>query len=374
MKLTNTFDYHFQNPDQSLEAYAGRKRLELGRELQSAKKIYLDTKFWLFLRDIRLERRADQHLALLLELLTTLVKKGLAICPISADTFMEVFKQTDSITRRVTVQVIDELSKGVGLLQPEERIQLELLHLVREKTRGAESVHRLDELAWTKVAYVLGFSTPALDDLPAALERAMQKAFLDQMWTITLTDMLDILGSNAASVPRFKDTSDLQNRGKLDNLSDYSSFKQLFLIELASVLEVYKSTLSDLMQYVYESDHGEQITNDESTGKSGDGLASVIYKGFEKNKIKNELPTFRIMAGLHAAVRWDAKRKYKRNDEHDFQHAVAALPYCDFFLTEKSLRHLVNDRNLQFSSFFRCRTFSDISDALSGLTQIGELN
>ena len=374
MKLTSTFDYHLQNPDESLEAYAGRKGLELGRELLSASKIYLDTKFWLFLRDIRLGRRADEHLALLFELLRTLVKKGLAICPLSADTFMEVFKQTDSITRRVTVQVIDELSKGIGLLQPEERIKLELLHLVREKTRGAEFVHRLDELAWTKVGYVLGFSTPVLDDLPAELERAMQKAFLDQMWTITLSDMLDILGSNAASVPRFKDISDLQNRGKFDHLSDYSSFKQLFLIELAGVLEDYKSTFRDLMQYIYESDQGEQITDDESRAKSGEGLANVIYRGFEKNKIKNELPSFRIMAGLHAAVRWDANRKYKRNDQHDFHHAVAALPYCDFFLTENSLRHLVNDKNLKFSSVFHCRTFSDIPDALSALKQIGGLN
>jgi len=47
MQFISTFDYHLQNPDESLEAYAGRKRLELGRELQSAKKIYLDTKFWI---------------------------------------------------------------------------------------------------------------------------------------------------------------------------------------------------------------------------------------------------------------------------------------------------------------------------------------
>lgn len=66
MKLTSTFDYHFQHPDESLEAYGGRKSLELGRELLSTKKIYLDTKFWRFLRDIRLKRRADDQLALCL--------------------------------------------------------------------------------------------------------------------------------------------------------------------------------------------------------------------------------------------------------------------------------------------------------------------
>jgi len=374
MEITNTFDYHLQNPEESAVGYEGRKRLELGRELQSARKIYLDTRFWLLLRNIRLGRKADERLRLLLEQLTSLVKTGLAICPIGADTFMEVFKQTDSTTRRVTVQIIDELSKGIGLLQPEERVKLEILHFVREKTQGANSVHRLDELVWTKVGYVLGFSTPTLDELSPDLNRAMQKAFLDQMWSITLTDMLDILGSNAESVPRFKDISELQNRGKSENLSDYRSFKQLFLIELAGVIEDHKSTFSDLMQYLYELEHGEQSTHDDAIGKSGDGLGNLIYQGFQKNKIKHELPWFRIMAGLHAAVRWDAKRRYKRNDLHDFNHAVAALPYCDFFLTEKSLRHLVNDKNLRFASFFRCQTFSDVSDALSALSKIGSQN
>ena len=120
----------------------------------------------------------------------------------------------------------------------------------------------------------------------------MQKAFLDQMWTITLSDMLDILGSNAASVPRFKDISDLQNRGKFDHLSDYSSFKQLFLIELAGVFEDYKSTFGDLMQYIYESDQGEQITDDESRAKSGEGLANVIYRDLKRIRSKMSYPRF----------------------------------------------------------------------------------
>jgi hypothetical protein len=51
MKLTSTLDYHLQNPNESAEGYEKRKRLELGRELQPAKKIYLDTRFWVFPRD-----------------------------------------------------------------------------------------------------------------------------------------------------------------------------------------------------------------------------------------------------------------------------------------------------------------------------------
>lgn len=367
MEYVFTFDEHLKRPDETLDAYAGRKRLELGRELLSVKKIYLDTKFWLLLRDIELQRRSDEDLTALLGLLIRLVNEGLAICPISADTFVEVYKQTDSNTRRATIKLIDELSKGIGLLEPEERIKLELLHLVRENTRGPDSVHHRHELVWTKVGYVLGFMSPDFDELSEDLECAIQKAFLDQMWSISLADFVGNQGSDAPTLPLFKDVSDIQNREKLNHRNDYSSFKQLFLIELIGILELYKPLLSELIQYVYETDGIEPIGVE---SKSGEALASVIYGAFERNKIKTELPSFRILAALHAAVRWDLQRKYKHNDHHDFQHAAAALPYCDFFLTERSLRNLVHDRNLKFASFFRCQTYSDAPSALAALAEL----
>ncbi len=78
----------------------------------------------------------------------------------------------------------------------------------------------------------------------------------------------------------------------------------------------------------------------------------------------------RIAAGLHAALRWDRKRKYKRNDFNDFHHAIAAIPYCDFFLTDHGLRHLVAHKRLRFSEFFACKTLSGIADSLQALSRI----
>jgi hypothetical protein len=45
--------------------------------------------------------------------------------------------------------------------------------------------------------------------------------------------------------------------------------------------------------------------------------------------VDKSMPTIRIPSTLHAAVRWDKQQKYQK---HDFQHAIAALPYCDYFL------------------------------------------
>lgn len=204
MQYIHTFEEHLKHPEVSLEVYAGRKRLELGRELLGTKKIYLDTKYWLLFREVRLGRNANPKLARLLELLTTLEKENSAVCPISADTFLEVLKQTDNATRRVTVQLIDQLSRGICLLEPDERIKLEVLHLVRAKTRGDNSVHTMEELVWTKVAYILGFTSPELDGISAEVACSIEKALVDQMCIITLTDMLDLLGSKADSVPRLR--------------------------------------------------------------------------------------------------------------------------------------------------------------------------
>ncbi|MGB6223655.1 MAG: hypothetical protein WBG04_21665, partial [Haloferula sp.] len=70
-------------------------------------------------------------------------------------------------------------------------------------------------------------------------------------------------------------------------------------------------------------------------------IGGMICEAFRLGRLNGNFPTFTIRAAFAAAVRWDQRRKYKRNDFHDFGHAAAALPYFDIFATERSLRHLL---------------------------------
>ena len=54
----------------------------------------------------------------------------------------------------------------------------------------------MEELIWTKIPYVLGFTTPVSESLPPELDLARQKAMLDQLWVTTTTDMLDVIGND----------------------------------------------------------------------------------------------------------------------------------------------------------------------------------
>src|SRR5688572_10070774 len=104
------------DPGTEVAKHVRRKRIELAHEIASKKKIYLDTKYWALLRDVRLGKSADKALVALLRRLEELVRCGAAICPLNADVFFEVFKQEDPATLTASVALMDDLSGGVCLV------------------------------------------------------------------------------------------------------------------------------------------------------------------------------------------------------------------------------------------------------------------
>jgi len=372
MESVDTLEFHKNNPGESVEKYVKRKRIELSHEIRLSKKIYLDTKYWILLRDARTRKNVDDNILQLLHLIESLVGGGYAICPISDTIFSEIFKQTDINTLRATAQIIDDLSQGITLLHLFERLDLEIFHFIHTKTKNADFVYSLNELVWTKIAYVMGFVTPSSKELSPDIDCAMQKAFIDQMWVMTLTDMLDQIYTIAESwKPIFNDFSQKLNEGKFSQIEKQHSFKQIFLEELSGILDFYKPSFQSLMVSLYESEIGQKVAEDEiASDNAGRMFANLIYHGFRLNKITSELPTFRVSAGIHTVIHWDKERKYKPNDLYDFHHAMGAIPYYDYFLTEHSLRHLLSNKNLSFDTIFHCKTISDINDAISELSQI----
>ena len=145
--------------------------------------------------------------------------------------------------------------------------------------------------------------------------------------------MLNTIGDDTRPLTEaFPDISDQLNRGKAEHQHENKSFKQLFLSELWGVLDLYKPYFEDIMAYIYEQDTGQRPSAEETAKQeAGRLVANMIYEAFRRNKLTTELPSLWLGAGLHAAVRWDRRRKYKANDMPDFRHAVAAIPYCDVF-------------------------------------------
>jgi hypothetical protein len=359
-----------RRPTDLAARHVRQKRLQLARDIRDKTKIYLDTKYWILLREERLGRSKNKCVAELLSRLECLVRNGHAICPLNADVFFEVFKQNDPRTLTATARLLDDLSCGVTIIPMTERLPLEAFHFV-ESCLQVNVVNPLEQLIWTKVAYITGFTTPDCYNLPDEDNAFLQKRFVDYLWELTLTDCLNTMGVEHAAARDFSfpDISEQANLGKQGIMNEHRSFKSLFLSEVRGILDTCEIEFSDLMHYLYERDTGKTWTS-QSPDKSGKWLANLVYHAFRFGRIAHHFPTIQISAGLHAAVRWDRKRKYKPNDQLDFRHAEAALPYCDYFFTERSLNGLLRDRSLKFNKMFACTSCADPADAIRHLAAI----
>lgn len=372
MKFVNTFEKHRQEPNISLEEYKKGLMLQLGKEIKSCKKIYLDTNYWLELRNVILGRQENKNFMKLLELSHNGVKAGKLICPISDENYYEILQQSDPSTLSVSASLIDDLSRGVALLSFEDRIKFEILYFIHSLTKGKNSVYDPDFFVWSKVSYIYGELHPTSTPFSSEEELLIQKAFFDQMWSLSLTDMIKVIGmEKILSMPKYNDISEKLNESKIMYANENNSFKQLFLSEIDGVIDLFPPLFEDALVYLFEKEKGYKPSTEEvEATNSGTQIANFIYHAFKKNKLGNYFPSLVIGAGLHASVRQDVNRKFKTNDMSDFRHAQAALPYFDYFFTEHSLRDLVSRSNIRFDKKYNCKVLSDPGQAVECVTKI----
>lgn len=353
----------------SIDEYARERRIQLGQEIRERKKVYLDTNYWIELRNVKLGRQTNKIFHSTLELLKQGVSSKKLLCPISDEIFHEILQQSDPLTLQASVDLIDELSEGVALLSSEERMQFEILSFTYGATDKAGTMHSTCVFVWSKVAYILELVHPKLSSLTSEKGLELQKLFFEHMWSMSLSDIVKTMGmNNILEMPKNRDISDELNKGKTEHAHENNSFKQLLLSEIAGVMDLFYPLFEDAMSYLYEKETGNKPTQEEVSGsKSGEQLANIIYHAFKENKLGEYLPSLIIEATLHASVRQDTKRKFKKNDMPDFRHAKAALPYFDYFFTEHALKDLVSRKNTEFDKKYNCHVVSKPVEAMEAI-------
>jgi hypothetical protein len=372
MKFINTIDIHLKSPDISTDEYIKAMKIKLGEQIKSRKKIYLDTNYWVGLRDVILGRQKNAFFVELLKLLQQGVKNGKLLCPISDITFYEISKQSDFLTCETSVNLIDELSDGVILLPTIERSMLEIMYFLRSYLNNTEDLYTPAILAWSKVGYILGITYPTSTAFSPEDELVIQKYFFDQMWSISLSYMFKEIGMESIlNIPKFRDITEELNEGKIRYASECKSFKQLFSSEIAGAMEVLEPNFEKALIYMFEKEMGYK-PSEEEIEKSDQGklFTNIIYNLFKKNKLGHHLPSVVIGAGLHASVRNDIQRKYKANDLMDYRHAQAALPYFDYFFTERNLKDLILRKNIGFHKKYDCQVLSEPKEAVESVLKI----
>lgn len=361
-------DAHRATPEISLERHVKNRVVELGQRLESQAAIYLDTKFWIVLRDCAVGRNNDPAAQELLQRLRTLVRDGKAFCPISDSTFLEFLKKGDPIARLEIARVVDELSFGASLLDHQMRLGTEISHFVHSAEGGGD-LHPLHHLVWSKVAYALGFVHPSQTGFDAETELAIQKAFFDRMWEMPLETVMQTLG--AQSTPGGFDSSvSGLNEGLKQNADQLRSFSQAYQAELSGAVELGADMAMDITGDLFRKRTGGEPPETASPQWRAlwNQWANLLFIALRKRpQTRQQLRTLHIHAALHAAFRWDKARRFTSNDLYDFEHASAALAYCRAFFTEDGLHSTISARHVALDKLFQCRVASDIRGAIDVL-------
>jgi hypothetical protein len=346
-----------------------QRKLQLATQLEGVRKIYLDTNYWVSLRDTCLGRSRGRVYDELYATLHKLVSSGAAICPISGYTWFELDRQTDSRTRIATARLIDELSRGVGIESPDERFRIELLNFMVSSVAPHLNLIPPKQLVWTKASYLLGNHDPFSRAFDPDDMVAFQKAWFDMYWEVPLAEIFARLDPGPSGKSMWEAVAREQTQGKIDYPATGRSFKDILMDEIHGVVEASPQIIDDVTAYCFSLVMNKQPTEtDLADIRSSNLFSNLIRLAFQNDKITTELPGFRIYASLHAAVRMDTERRFKPNDQYDFGHAAAALPYCDAFLTEGSLRHLIMTPPVALHRLYGTTVISDPHAALEYLT------
>lgn len=365
-------EQHSQYPDISIDRHVKNRVVELGQSLAGRHAIYLDVCYWLLLRNALLADDYETPIGKLIGSLRDAVTSGKVFCPNSESVFLELLKQSDPSSRLRTAKLIDELSLGVSLLSQRERVGTELAHFFYSSQNGAE-VHPLRHLVWTKLPYVLGFLHPTEIAIDPPTLLAIQKALFDEMWTIDLTKMIERFDIAPLPLdPRLDHIADKLNAGNAEHADEIKSFKQALTDEFSGVADLCADTAADVMvEMALKQGHAAPARNSDEWKRMRQICANLVFHGLQaKPGLRHKLPTLYIEACLHAATRWDKKRKLVGNDIYDFNHASAAVAHCQAFFTEGPLKALLGLKHHGLADDFSCRVASEVPEAMDILNDL----
>ncbi|MFA5170248.1 MAG: hypothetical protein WC426_01685 [Sulfuriferula sp.] len=371
-QIKTSFAHHAATPEISVREYVNGLVTELGDSIAGRHKLYLDTRYWIHLRDAAMGRPTHPQHREILDRIRSLVSTGAAICPVSDVAWLELFKQTDPKTRVATADLLDELSLGIAIMTEQERVIAEIEQFITHPDITGP-VPILQDRVWTKAGYILGITVPTVNDLSKEYNLLMQKASVDLFWQITHREMIETAGE----LPPMSESIEKSAARITASMQRYSheirSIQQAFAAESAGALSVFKDEIGGLVVRHFRNTTGDcsPVLKEQKDEAARNTLTMLVNAFRLRPKIMAQrMPSIYANAMCHAAVRMDKSRKLNGHDLLDIHHASSGIPYHDAVFTENPLRVLVTAGNIALDKTYTCTVLAKEAEVLGYLLDI----
>lgn len=348
----------------SAAEYQGLYRDRLVRGLGNTLVIYLDTNFWVRLRDAARGTGIAEAVRLLGRL-RAMVRGREALCVSQIYSLLEVGKQEEE-SLRVTADLLDELTEGVAIAATDDLLRWECAEFI------AATIHRdvAQGLgAWTKVGQIHKSAVPDLPGpaTPAGRE-AVLKASIDSLWNLSFGGAFELLDWDTKNKLGFQlddETLARVEERKAEQLAKNLTRDQVRANEFAQQVRArVMPVATDLLRAWH-------VTRGFPEGMAallGDlhAVERAAVDQFTERSLGRLLPGLAIMTELYALYEADrdTKKPLTSHDWFDSCHAAAALPYCDVFLTERNLAHKLRQL-LKADAQYGCQIIGSLEEALA---------
>jgi hypothetical protein len=323
--------------------------------VESSLRIYLDTNFWIGLRDAELGRNSPVWR----ELLNTIrhyVRSRDVVCVTQEWSFYEIATQRGE-SLRTSARIIDELCEGVSIAPTNELRYWDVGQFVAEM-RGWP--YDASAGRWTWIGQILKSSLPKLPaDLWGLGRQVVEKSCIDAFYNLSLSDLLAQLDWNTSEVfgqPVLDDSTIALLESRREAQRRLKSTREAVRrFEFRSLMrEQYGKTF---LEHVLRANDAFALglDSDEAISQEAVLLVREAVEGFDKRQLGRHLPEAAILTELYTEWERD-RRRLTRNEYIDWQIAAAALPLCNLFLTDKHLADRL--RRIGASKTYNCEIAS----------------
>lgn len=368
-EMAALLNQHRARPEITFAQHLASLEEDVATEALGNPRVYLDLRYWIFLRDADLGKpQRPVHLNLLDAMLQG-VSEGRFVCPITEAVFFELDRQGDTERRMQTARMIDRLCGGIVIKNSCERFLLEIRDFFEAAFERKELPTIPCRRVWVRPYSFLG--TPQISGWGAAEDLAINKAFLSYMWTRSLEDLLtDTPVPDDSSDVQFQATADRITKASAKHVSQMQSFDQVFADEVGGLIQSHRNEICHVFRpYATAMLRSHEAMDQNPTSVEKHGL-DLAYSAASARKPHRALPLIRILAGLHAFIRWQRRRPFKFQDFFDLRHAAAAIPYCDVFLTEKFVKTSCTSNLLDFGAAYGTQIISDEDEAIDAVSRL----
>lgn len=366
------FARHAATPDNSVRDYVSDLSEKLGDSIANRRKLYLDTRYWIYLRRAAMARAAHADHPKILNHIRSLVSSGAAVCPVSDVTWIELTKQTDPETLQATAELLDELSLGVTIMNEQERVIFEIDQFISHpNVTGSTPI--LKDRVWVKAGLILGTIIPTMQEWSSDQNLLAQKVCVDYFWNVTHREIIEM----ACPFPQMSDELEKTAAKITEDKRHYAhqvrSIEQAFAAEISGALSVFKDGIQDLILRKFcKAPGGNEYVPKEQAEESAQRMLNLLTNAFRlRPKIMAQrAPSLYAYAMCHAAMRMDKSRNFNGHDLLDIHHASSSIPYHDAVFTENPLRVLVTAGNVALDKTFDCTVLAKETEVLNYLSTL----